>query len=249
EYDLWLMRIEQYFLMTAYSLWEVIKNGNKVLTKMVGTVEQPYEPTTVEEKPDTKNEMKARGTLLMALPNKDQLKFYFIPRCKIAYGSNREDVWRKQGIQEEKMDLKWEMVMLTIRARRFIKRTGRNLDINGQKIGFDRSKVECFNCHKNGHFARECRAPKNQENRGREYVRKTVPMENPTENALIAQDGIGGYDWSYQAKEEHPTNFALMALTSSESSSNSDSEVDSCSKTCLKAYATLKEQYDSLSSD
>nr|GEW12674.1 integrase, catalytic region, zinc finger, CCHC-type, peptidase aspartic, catalytic [Tanacetum cinerariifolium] len=50
EYDLWLMRIEQYFLMTDYFLWEVIKNGNKVLTKPVGSSEQPYEPTTAEEK-------------------------------------------------------------------------------------------------------------------------------------------------------------------------------------------------------
>ncbi|GJT40626.1 hypothetical protein Tco_0940491 [Tanacetum coccineum] len=74
-------------------------------------------------------------------------------------------------------------------------------------------------------------------------------VETPTENALVAQDGIGGYDWSYQAEEEHPTNYALMAYTSSGSSSSSDSEVDSCSKSCVKAYATLKEQYDSLSSD
>ncbi|GKE12652.1 hypothetical protein Tco_1416203, partial [Tanacetum coccineum] len=51
-----------------------------------------------------------------------------------------------------------------------------------------------------------------------------MTVENPTENALVAQDGIGGYDWSYQAKEGHPTNFALMAHTSSGSSSNSDSE-------------------------
>ncbi|GJW60761.1 ribonuclease H-like domain-containing protein [Tanacetum coccineum] len=89
------------------------------------------------------------------------------------------------------------MVMLTIRARRFIKRTGRQLDVNGKRVGFDRSKVECYNCHIYGHFAREY--------------------------------GIGGYDWSYQAEEEHPTNFALMAHTSSGSSSSSDSEVDSCS--------------------
>ncbi|GKB18038.1 ribonuclease H-like domain-containing protein, partial [Tanacetum coccineum] len=149
----------------------------------------------------------------------------------------------------EEMDLQWEMVMLTIRARRFIKRTGRKLDVNGQRVGFDRSKVECYNCHKYGHFARECKALRNQENRGREINRRTVIVETPTENALVSQDGIGGYDWSYQAEEEHPTNFALMAHTSSGSSSSSDSEVDSCSKSCVTAYATLKEQYDSLSSD
>ncbi|GKB68923.1 hypothetical protein Tco_0930335 [Tanacetum coccineum] len=50
DYDLWLMKIEQYFLMTDYSLWEVIKNGNKVLKRTIGTVEQEYEPTTAEEK-------------------------------------------------------------------------------------------------------------------------------------------------------------------------------------------------------
>ncbi|GKB19619.1 ribonuclease H-like domain-containing protein [Tanacetum coccineum] len=149
----------------------------------------------------------------------------------------------------EEMDLQWEMVMLTIRARRFIQRTGRKLDVNGQRVGFDRTKVECYNYHKYGHFARECRAPRNQENRGRENSRRTVAVETPTENALVAQDRIGGYDWSYQAEEEHPTNFTLMAYTSSGNSSNSDSEVDSCSKSCVKAYATLKEQYDSFSSD
>ncbi|GKC04092.1 hypothetical protein Tco_0995702 [Tanacetum coccineum] len=92
-------------------------------------------------------------------------------------------------------------------------------------------------------------APRNQENRGRENDIRTVTVETPTENALVAQDGIGGYDWSYQAEEEHPTNFALMAYTSSGSSSSSDFEVDSCSKTYVKAYATLNEQYDNLNSD
>ncbi|GKB22514.1 ribonuclease H-like domain-containing protein [Tanacetum coccineum] len=124
----------------------------------------------------------------------------------------------------EEMDLQWEMAMLTIRARRFIKRTGRNLDANGQRIGFDRSKVECYNCHKNGHFARVCRLLRNQENKGRENGRRSVTLETPTKNALFVQDGIRGYDWSYQAEEEHPTNYALMAYTSSGSSSNSNSE-------------------------
>ncbi|GJS35113.1 hypothetical protein Tco_0533495 [Tanacetum coccineum] len=83
EYDLWLMRIERYLLMTDYSLWEVIPNGNKVLKRTVGETEQEYEPTTAKEKQDRRNEMKARGTLLMVLPNKDQLKFHSYKDAKL----------------------------------------------------------------------------------------------------------------------------------------------------------------------
>ncbi|GJY02087.1 ribonuclease H-like domain-containing protein [Tanacetum coccineum] len=162
---------------------------------------------------------------------------------------SREDLEQIDPDDLEEMDLQWEMTMLTIRARRFIKRTSRQLDVNGQRVGFDRSKVECYNCHKYGHFARECRAQRNQDNRGKEPSKGTVTIKSPTENALVAKDGIGGYDWSYQAEEEHPINFSLMVYTSSRSSSSSDSEVDSCSKSCVKSYATLKEQYDNLNSD
>ncbi|GJX01206.1 retrovirus-related pol polyprotein from transposon TNT 1-94 [Tanacetum coccineum] len=109
---------------------------------------------------------------------------------------------------------KWQMAMLTMRARRFLKNTGRKFYVNGtETIGFDKSKVECFNCHKRGHFARECRALRNQENRIRESTRRSVPMETTTSNALISCDGLGDYDWSDQA-EEGPTNFALMAYSS-----------------------------------
>nr|GEV15925.1 hypothetical protein [Tanacetum cinerariifolium] len=70
------MRIEQYFLMTDYSLWEVILNGDSpVPTRVVEGVLQPVSPTTVEQWLAKKNELKARGTLLMALPDKHQLKF------------------------------------------------------------------------------------------------------------------------------------------------------------------------------
>ncbi|GKA38182.1 hypothetical protein Tco_0730733 [Tanacetum coccineum] len=70
------MRIEQYFLMTDYALWEVIVNGDSPPPKRtVDGVEQTYPPTTAKEKLARKNELKARGTLLMALPNEHQLKF------------------------------------------------------------------------------------------------------------------------------------------------------------------------------
>ncbi|GJY46945.1 ribonuclease H-like domain-containing protein [Tanacetum coccineum] len=56
----------------------------------------------------------------------------------------------------EEMDLRWQMAMLTMRARRFLKNTGKKLTVNGNEtIDFDKSKVECYNCHKRGHFARE----------------------------------------------------------------------------------------------
>nr|GEZ43107.1 hypothetical protein [Tanacetum cinerariifolium] len=86
----------------------------------------------------------------------------------------------------KKMDLRWNIAMLTMRARRFLKNTGRKLDMaNKERVGFDKSKVESFNCHKRGHFARECRAPKNQDSRNREPIRKTVLVEETTSNSLV----------------------------------------------------------------
>ncbi|GJZ11276.1 putative ribonuclease H-like domain-containing protein [Tanacetum coccineum] len=116
----------------------------------------------------------------------------------------------------EEMDLIWQMAMLTIRARRFLKNTGRKLTINGNEfVGFDKSKVECYNCHKKRHFAKECRTPRNQDYKNKESTRRTMPMETSTSIALVSCDGLGGYDWSDQA-EEGP-NYALMAYSSSSS--------------------------------
>ncbi|GJX66045.1 ribonuclease H-like domain-containing protein [Tanacetum coccineum] len=122
----------------------------------------------------------------------------------------------------KEMDLKWQVAMLTMRVQRFLKKTRRNMNFNGKEtVGFDKTKVECYNCHRRGHFVRECRAPRNQENKNRDSSRRIVPVETPA-NALVVQNRIGGYDWSYQA-EEGPTDFALMVHLSSGSSSSSNS--------------------------
>ncbi|GKA52891.1 putative ribonuclease H-like domain-containing protein, partial [Tanacetum coccineum] len=121
-----------------------------------------------------------------------------------------EDLQQIHPDDIEEMDLRWQMTMLTIRARRFLKKIGRKLTVNSnENIGFDKSKVECYNCHKKGHFARECKALRNQDNKNKESSRRSVPVETTTSIALVSCVGLGGYDWSDQA-EEGP-NYALMA--------------------------------------
>nr|GEY21911.1 putative ribonuclease H-like domain-containing protein [Tanacetum cinerariifolium] len=246
------MRIEQYFLMTDYSLWEVILNGDSPIpTRIVKGVVQPVAPTTAEKKLARKNELKARGTLLMALPDKHRLKFNSHKDAKTLmeaiekrFGGNNETkkvqktllkkqyknftgtttqnlafvsssntdsiidsvsaaasvsaVCVKMHVSSlpnvdslsnaidvddlEEMDLRWQMAMLTMRARR------------------------------KGHFSRECRSPKDS-----------------------------------RRNEEEPANFSLMAFSAS--SSSSDTEVPSCSKAYSKAYAQLHSQYDKLTDD
>nr|GEW66457.1 hypothetical protein [Tanacetum cinerariifolium] len=118
----------------------------------------------------------------------------------------------------EEMDLRWQIAMSTMRARRFLKKTGRKLTVNGnENIGFDKSNVECYNCHKRRHFARECKAPRSQDIKHKEITRRTMNVETPASTALVSCDGLGGYDWSDQAEEG--LNYALMAYTSTSSDS------------------------------
>ncbi|GJY05602.1 ribonuclease H-like domain-containing protein [Tanacetum coccineum] len=136
---------------------------------------------------------------------------------------DNEDLQQINPDDLEEMDLRWNIAMLTMRARRFLKNTRRKLDMaNKERIRFDKSKVECFNCHKRGHFTRECRAPRNQDNRNSDQA------------------------------EEGPTNFALMAYSSTSSTSSTNSEVSNdsnCCSSCLECVKDLKEQNEQLVKD
>nr|GEX33344.1 hypothetical protein [Tanacetum cinerariifolium] len=157
---------------------------------------------TTEDMQRKKNDVKARTTLLLSLPDEHQLRFN-------KYKTTKE---------------LWAAILKTF-GDKFWKKTGKKISIQGSDVAvFDKSKVECFNYHKMGHFARECRAPRSQERGRKDNYRQGSKAKEKTPKALMAIDGVG-WDWSYMANEgedhalvadaEAPTEFALMANTES----------------------------------
>ncbi|GJT91230.1 ribonuclease H-like domain-containing protein [Tanacetum coccineum] len=319
EYDLWKMRMEQYLQCIGYTLWEIIENGNApIVTKTVDGKETVIPPTSVKEKAQRRAELKARSTLLMALPNEHQLKFNSYKDAKTLMqaienriGEVIEQTYERLQKLISQLEMHAKVIPQEDINQKFLRKayesevkgtsssttnlhnvaflsssstnsstravnttqgvitastqgaadcsttienlsdvnTGRKLDMdNKERIGFDKSKVECFNCHKRGHFARECRTPRNQDSKNKEPTRRIVPVEETTSIALVSQCDGFGYDWSDQA-EEGPTNFTLMAYSSTSSSSSTNSKVSNdsnCYSSCLECVKDLKEQNEQL---
>ncbi|GJU32302.1 putative ribonuclease H-like domain-containing protein [Tanacetum coccineum] len=326
EYEMWVIRIKQYFQIQDYALWEVIENGNSWVSvpqtaQENGTsVTKMFVLVTAEEKTNKKNDVKARSLLLIALLNEHQLTFstLMLKQCLLplkhdfevkkyvgassgaqnlafmtapstsstndintdipAYevsiaspnvntanpqvsttsfsdndvydfmienpnGSNllQQDLEQIHEDDLEAIDLKWQLSLLSMRAKRYYQMTGKKIFINANDTArYDKSKVECFNYYKIGHFARECRALRNKEGqfRNQDNTRKQGNNKDTSSKAMLAIDGVG-FDWSDMAEEQVQTNMALMVF--------SDSKVytdKTCYKTCLKNYETLKKQCD-----
>ncbi|GJT06372.1 putative ribonuclease H-like domain-containing protein [Tanacetum coccineum] len=335
EYDIWAMKMEHYLAHTDYPIWEVIQNGNGLVSITIDTSGQikVLPPRTAEEIIARERERKARTTLLMALPEDHLAKFHKMTDAKkmwdaikSRFGGNDESkknakleihgvgvstedankkflrslpsAWSqvslimrtKPGVDSlsfddlynnlrvfesdvkgstasssspqnvafvsentsstndideydlEEMDLKWQVAMISMRMKKFYKKTSRKLQFDAKEpVVFDKTKVECYNCHKTGHFARECRIKGDQDNRRRDAWNSGTKDESRTgqkedSKALVTIDGEG-VDWTNHSKDE---DYALMACNSSDS----DTEVIPCSNKCKESYANLKKLYD-----
>nr|GEW43520.1 ribonuclease H-like domain-containing protein [Tanacetum cinerariifolium] len=242
------------FCFQGFSKSSVILNGDSpVPTRIVKGVVQPVAPTTVEQKLARKNKLKARGNTETKKVQKTLLKQQF----KNFSGSSYEGLDQiHDRIQKLVSQLEIHGVSLSQEHVKFLRST------DSQNLTFVSSTSTDSTTD-------SVSAAVNVSAVGTKLTASTLPNIYSLSNAIDVDDleemdlkwqmamltirarrflqKTGTYDWSYQAKEE-PTNFALMAFSSSSSSSNSsfDHEVSSCSKACSKAYSQLQTQYDTL---
>nr|GEY01506.1 hypothetical protein [Tanacetum cinerariifolium] len=99
----------------------------------------------------------------------DDLMYSFFANQSSGLQLDHEDLELVNEFELKEMDLKWQVAMISTRLKKFYKKTMRKLHFDAKEpVGFDKSKVECFNCHNTRHFARECRTKGNQDSRRRD---------------------------------------------------------------------------------
>ncbi|GKA33867.1 hypothetical protein Tco_0720296 [Tanacetum coccineum] len=214
EYDMWRLRIEQYFQVLVIIRNDQKKNDVKAkkkyvmmallikhsmtlnyFTKMLRLCLLLYKQDLVASEDFIEQEVKGTAS---SSSNSQNMAFVSSPsstdEVNTAYGWSSNLVYEdlEQNPMEdtlEEMDLKWQLALLSMRTRRFFQKTGRKITINrSDTAGYD----------------------KNQDS-----SRRTVNVEEISFKAMLAIDGAG-FDWSYIANDEVPTNMALMAFSDSE---------------------------------
>nr|GEY17527.1 reverse transcriptase domain-containing protein [Tanacetum cinerariifolium] len=227
EFDLWKIIIEQYFLMTDYSLWGVILNGDSPIpTKVVDGVVQPIAHTTTEQRLAKKNELKAKGTLLMYLPDKHQLKFNIHKDAKSLIEAIEK---RFAGNKETKKIYEAE-----VKSSSSTSHTTQNIAfVSSQNTNSTNESVNAVSSVTAASTKASASILPNMDNLSDAIIYSFFASQSNSpqlENDALKQIDTGDleeidlkcYDWSFQAYEE-PPNYALMAFTSS-SSSSSDNE-------------------------
>nr|GEV08264.1 ribonuclease H-like domain-containing protein [Tanacetum cinerariifolium] len=178
--------------------------------------------TSAKEKAQRRLEMKARSTLMIGIPNELQLKFNSIKDAKKLLEAIEKRFGGNAATKKTRRNLlKQQYENFTAPSSKMLDETFDRL----QKLVSQLELLEEKLSQEDGHFTRECKAPRNQDKKHKESSRKSVPVETSASTTLVSCDCLGGYEWSDQA-EEGP-NYAFMAFSSLSSDSNI---VDNCKK-------------------